>query len=274
MNLDPSRYYKESGKVNSNSVIGVILIVLTITLGIGWIYGFLSYYYPFPVYSVLLVIGYAAIVGYSMYLSVRLFKIRNQKFVSRLSLVLGFAAFYIAWIWFMTVEQGYFVWNPVTIVQAITIKVEWWGVYIFWVLEAGLIMFVMWFSVTSEVVEPFCEPCSKWIKPTLEVSNLEPINQQLLIEGLKRNNFDYLMHLRKINDTAHKQSRVKLYSCNFCGEENYLTIEQVFVVIQKNKKPKEDYCLNIEGNLKVNRREMDTLLKWGENCSIVQKNET
>ena len=263
MNSNIERYYKESGKVNSGSVIGVIVIVLFVTIGIGWVYGYLSYYWPFPVYSVFMVIGYVSIVGYSMYLSVKLFKIRNQNFVSKLSLILGGTAVYIAWVWFITTDQSHFVWNPITMVQIIREQESlWWGTYVSWVLELVLTLVVMWFSVTSEIVEPFCEPCNKWIKSNNEVNHLEPPNRDILITEVEEHNYDYLKNLRKINDTAHDQTRVKLFNCKSCNESNYLTIEQVYVVIQKNGKPKEDTRHNIVGNLKVKQKDMDMLIQW------------
>jgi hypothetical protein len=245
-------FYKPSGQMSSNGSIFTILLNLLFAFIAGFLYSTIIYYNPFVYVNFLLTIGFGLSVGLLNRLMIRVGHNRNKKDQLILAGAGGFMALYIHWASFMLIidYQGvpslgnYFanVWyfiNPVNFFHAMGVinKFGLWSIFgitfkgfglaLFWLFEAFIILFLSVSAVYKANILPYSEKFGMWYPKFTLYNDFQSVSAaKAVTEELAKTPYEFINNLAK--GWGNRHAKIHIY---YLKEElqQYLSIENIFM---------------------------------------------
>ncbi|MDP4088167.1 MAG: hypothetical protein Q8930_02710 [Bacillota bacterium] len=244
-------YYKHEGGINPAGIISSLLFGTIAAVVGSFIYSYAIAYIPFVYLNFLICIGFSALVGYAVAIGAKKGKIRNANLVFILAVLAGLLAEYAQWvtwlfayskqgIWTMSLSEMKF-WLSIILEEgAWSFKgtvVTGTPLLIIWLIEGAVIIFFGAFIARSEIAEtPFCERCYQWVESKVKLPNIQMIAPVSVIKGqMEAGDFSSLLAAPRSNSGDARYLQVILSRCNSCTSSNFLTLNLVELVKNKNK---------------------------------------
>lgn len=273
----PSLYYEESGKVPPVGPVVVLLGGSIAAAVLSFIYAYATSYIPFIYLNFLLTIGLGAAAGIGAAKGAYFGKVRNQKVVVALAIVLAFVACYFAWVFTIYIWMGasIFIFNPASLWEIIQMAAEEgvWSLkgstptgaalYTVWTVEAGIMIgMATMSSLGSYTAEPFCESCNEWTKEVELTNRLgHPEDFGAFVQALETKNFDALLTLRNVDAGEPIHLKVDILDCSSCTKVHYLRITLIAAVVGDDGKVEEKSTIIID-NLSIDAKTHQELKIW------------
>ena len=263
-----STKYEHSGNSGHGFMV-IPLVAIPATLLLSVVYGYVCVYNPFAgKISFLIPVGYGIAIGYCILRAVILSKCRNKNAVYAISIGMGVFALYCGWAAFIyaligrsggaggpTLAQVYLspvaLWN---IALAIN-NTGWYSVFggtpsgiilwIFWVLEAGIIIVCTVLLPLTTLQKVFCETCDNWCDEKEDIARFEVSPDRKLMDRVKGGDLLALAELRMSPAGSRLFLRVDSQRCKSCQDTATFAVKKVSM--QPNKEGKleasaEDIC--------------------------------
>ncbi len=176
MNKAAFPQYKLSGNFSPNGLLWPIGFGLGAVIVLGALYALATYFIPFIYILFLFTIGCGAGVGALTGRGLTKGHVRSRTVALTLGLVMGIAAAYFEWIFWLYLDSGRWIWGPVQVIHELKILGEHgvWSLkqwtptgnvlYGIWALEAAVIIgmsaLIARDSLDDEI---YCEHCKKWL---------------------------------------------------------------------------------------------------------------
>jgi hypothetical protein len=97
------------------------------------------------------------------------------------------------------------------------VNLGYFGSYVYWLVDAGMVLGVAWIFPRLAARKPFCARCSHW-KSEHALAVLDPAWQRTVFEAVRQGEL-----LRLLEGAGHRGTEhlsLKLSSCDFCGEDS------------------------------------------------------
>jgi hypothetical protein len=178
----PGTTYKSSNKFHKGfSVLG-LLIGIVFGIGIGWLYGLISFYNPLIYINFLILIGAVLGVAFSGMITKHIGKSRNMVVDMVTVFFIGFFSWYSSWVYFYADQKSlgfgesllrfgevikyaidYASFHVMTVGRAGRggIPVPGGVMFLFYVIELGALMVPVWMARKHYLTSYFCEGCNK-----------------------------------------------------------------------------------------------------------------
>lgn len=246
---NPTLYYRHSGKVPLASPLIVFCIGALGAAVLSGAYGYAMRYIPLVYFNFLITIGFGAIMAIILTMAGKGAKIRNDRFMMIIGLLIGLLARYlslIVWI-FAFSEQKYLVFSPAKVFSVLQYAASTglWSIrgwtpktflWVIWAVESLIIVGIPFLASGS--LEPFCEICGKWVTGTYEITHLQNVqNFDEIKSHMEKGDFSRLLELKPATPPLVVFLNIILSFCEGCNDNCYLSI--VKTVISKDKKGKE-----------------------------------
>jgi hypothetical protein len=278
--LLPHLKYKPSGKGSIGLFLLVSIVLLPLLAVLPFAYAYLIWYIPIPYVLAIVALVFGIALGYSFNWLVRLVKSRNAKWVAYITLVLANVLHYVGWcVWldlFLNSSQTISIDHPKVPFSSITPSVTDWyqlrdlilnpsyvfstvfdlartgyytifswqptgfWLYLFWIIEACLVLFFAVVLPMAETKKPFSEKLNKWYpNKVYTIGFLHDINQ--FVQALNAQDFTALSSLQSTHaDQDH--ALLTLY---------YLPNEEAFISISN-----QDRKVNEKGKFETKSTEI------------------
>ena len=278
-------YYRQSGRIGFRGPVVMALGGLAGTIGIGAIYGyFLGWMHGYEEWWVQLFMelvlpvfygfGVGAIVG----LAARLGKVRNGAFVGWFGAAVGWVFWLLAWSEHSYVSPLSEYWWFSAIAElageGIVYDEDWTAqgaiLYVWWTVEAVLIVFFSWvmaWAMVDASEHTFCEACEEWAEDIYWSPDLETLG------GVKRFQAeleaDPLGRLLAIPPAKPRVpgrfSRIRIQACPSCG--NFFTLDVQKIKRWRNKEGEEESSQTVlVDNLLIDKPTYDALARHFPNA--------
>ena len=245
--MQPSLYYRHSGKVGPLAVPYILGFGLAGAFILGPVYAYVDYFIPIIYLNLVACVFYGVIIGMLVGAGAKRGKVRSESVAVLGGLLVGLIALYVAWVfWFRAASEGRFMtfWPP-TLWEAIR-EVNARGVwrlrgsvvkgttlYIAWIAEAltivGSSALVAYLSTPDE---PFCEGCDSWIKDKRLVSPLQVIADPKAFRArLERGEYEEIIALRPVPAGDPSFTSLELLHCSKCRQSFFLTAKETTITI-------------------------------------------
>jgi hypothetical protein len=242
------RYYKPSGAVPFAGTILMQLFGAAAACVLGGLYAAANYYSPSVLLTGFAVLVFGAGVGFAVNLGARLGKVRNPGFILLLGTATGILAWYLAWVFYISLyfhklaQMGVWLWNPVDIFHMMGVFAEegiwswksWtptgWVLYGFWAAEAlCVVLLALVVSVANDT--PYCDPCNSWTKPEKDVAHFALADPAQLKSDLEEERYEVLDKLHAQGADPADCLKAVLHTCPQCEDSDYLTINHARLVV-------------------------------------------
>ena len=250
-------YYQPSGKSSGAGILILLVGGLVAAVVLGAIYAYATHFIPFIYISFLLTMGYAFAMGWVVNQLTKMGKIRNPSLVMWASIIIGIVAVYSAWVFWFHAALGVLFVNPMDVLgaqQVLGLTGAWsigsfaptgTTLYAFWGVEAAIIAIGTWLSSQNQVLEPFCEPCEKWLETKKEVTNLSLSEAPTeLLKSLEAGSVDDLLKLKKTEDSAY--TKISLKDCPSCKVTTLMDLGIAEIVVDNEGKASEKVSMLME----------------------------
>lgn len=235
--------YTHSGKVGLAPLVVPVVGVLAALIG-ALLYAYISVYSPVVgVVTILVLLGFAFVVAFSVGLAGKLAKARNAGLMALLGGGVGLVAVYASWAAFLAVviakfseegpTPGYldFLLNPLAVWEAMKLINEsgWFSVsgstpsggvlWLFWGVEGVVIMAggVMG-GVSSISGEVFCEGCGAWAEEVEPPARFEVPEDEALIREIGEGSTSALASLPASDPVLGAVFEVTVHQCESCQD--------------------------------------------------------
>ncbi|MEM6771097.1 MAG: hypothetical protein AAF597_10970 [Bacteroidota bacterium] len=280
---NPERYYQESGAINGIGVITLLGIGLVAAAVLGAVYGYATYYIPLIYLNFFICLFFGIGVGKAVGKASIWGKVRNSKAMMGISLIIGLAAWYFAWVFWLNAfsEHESFMWNPAEIYSMTSLfamlgiyEIFGWtptgvALYVIWAIEAVIIIGGTFLSALGAMGrQPFCEESGDWTQESIVSSRLEPVvNPQDMITRLESHDMGPVTDLKLVDHNDRVRTKVTLYASKDSSMgSKYLTVDQVVVSYDDEGKAEENETAIVE-NLILNSGDYATLQEWRKTLS-------
>jgi hypothetical protein len=243
------RYYRSSGAVPVTGTLILLLGGLVAILPVAFVYALLQYYIPVEKLKVLITVFYAAAVGGFVKQFSQVGAIRSRGFSALVGFVLGVAAAYSAWLWYLFKMSD---WNlqaltldPVTLLDTLKDLANR-GIWVrkgkplsstelfaFWGLEAASVIITAT-VMAAQKKPPYCEACRRWTQPNGGMRL--PLTEAFRLRvDLEEERYDELPKLAGQQHSEEGAILANVNSCPACDESHFLTLSEVKVVRTKKE---------------------------------------
>ncbi len=173
-----ARYYRHSGNFEPIGLILMLVYGVVGAVGGAFIYGYATHYIPLVIITLVLTVGFGAILGVVVGMGAKTGKVRNMPVLVAFSAFAGVTAVYAQWVVFLHLklpaELGWMTspadmqtWMSVMAATGIWEVFDWTptggALYAFWGVEAAVIaggaVLVPWATISDL---PFCEKTGEW----------------------------------------------------------------------------------------------------------------
>jgi hypothetical protein len=264
-----SKKYEPSGNPGRGyPFIALIAIPGTILLSI--VYGYICVYNPFAgKISFLIPIAYGVGVGYCVERAIIWGKCRSKSVVYGAGIAFGFVALYFGWASFLygllqnSGSSGQnpglidIMLSPIAICQtaASISSTGWYSVFgmtptgivlwIFWILEAAIIIFCTVAVPYTALQKVFCENCNQWCEAKEDIARFEIASDKAVMDRIGSGDLIALADLRMSPAASQNFLRVDTQRCKSCLDTATFAIKKVS--IKKNAEGKletdaDDVC--------------------------------
>lgn len=252
--MNQSKYYQESGEVNPLNIVFGTILLLVLTLILGYVYALLVYYIPFIYVNLIITIGLGIGLAMSNRIVWRFIKNRSSKGRLILAVVSVLFVTYFQWTAFLDslvfgrfpmpleyLELATWIFRPAEFFGLIGQVYEngTWGIGFMGGTISGFVLGVVWFveigltalPTVSAMLDyqspPFSENLQKWYpKFTLNRDFESMASKNMVEEKLDTGVLEMLKDLGE--GPAMKHSKMHVYYLE--GEANqYLSIDRIFV---------------------------------------------
>ncbi len=234
-------YYQPDSKAPPLGIAICLFLAIAIGLIGGLIYAYASWYNPFVYIQIIITGGFGLLIGFTMDWGFKWGKVRGFMNQKLLALLAALIAFYCAWaIWeALVLEQSPFslllhpvqVWKTSRIFNMLGL----WSIagdtpvtgillYVFWALEAAIIIGVAFFKADES--RPFSVAGNNWAKETKLFSRLPMADPTAFKKALEEKNYDALLALER-GDEATNHTKLIMYDCE--GSDDYFLHAQLVV---------------------------------------------
>lgn len=244
-------YYKHEGIFNPLGIIPAFLFGAVAAAVLGFIYSFLIIKIPFVYINMFICMGYSLAIGYAVAVGAKKGRIRNANLVFILALLVGLLAEYIQWQAWIFVQNDYELWlmSPSELINCLSVILEIgsWSIkgnvvngiplLIVWVIEGGIIVLFGAFEARSIIEEtPYCERCQEWVEGKIKLPYIQiAVPLGVIKNQLENGDFNSLLTAPRSNPDDIRYLEVTLSRCSSCTTSNYLNLNFVEKVKNKNK---------------------------------------
>jgi len=245
--MQPSLYYRHSGKVGRLAVPYMLGFGLAGAFILGPVYAYVDYFIPIIYLNLVATVSYGAVIGMLVGIGAKRGKVRSDLVALLGGLLVGIIALYVAWVfWFRAASEGRFMtfWPPTLweAIKEINARGVWrihsnivkgTTLYIAWIAEAltiaGTSALVAYLTTPDE---PFCEGCDSWIKDKQVVSPLQVIADPKAFRArLERGEYEEVIALRPVPPGDPSFTSLELLHCSKCRQSFFLTAKETTITI-------------------------------------------
>ena len=244
MSENTDRYYKSSGRIPFFGTVLMLGLGTLVALLSSFVYAVISRYNPIIYIQMFVTLGFGAVMGKAVNSVGHTMKVRNRFFAVLISMVIGMLGMYFAWVWYIYMLANWdlnsLIFEP-TVTWAILQELAENGIweikggkptgialYGFWLLEAGIVLF-MCYVTGAETSVPFCEECNCWTekRDALSIAKADPA---LITAAMEDEQYDILPPLAAGEIHLADYMSVFCYTCPHCEDSSYLTVSSVVTV--------------------------------------------
>ncbi len=260
----PSRYYAPGGAVPMLGTLMMQVLGLISAFVLAVIYAAVSHYNPYIFLNFIAMGIFGAGVGFTVYFGAKIGKVRNPMFIGVIGLVIGLAAMYFAWVYYLYFSiLPIVIWDPRWIfegMKAISEQGLWelfswrptgWALYGLWSIEALVVVLICLGAAASNTT-PFCEYCNLWTKKKDDAASLGLTDFGVLTQELEAERYEVLDQLAKQPMIPTNCIKLAVHSCPNCEDSDYLDVIHSHLEVDSdgNKTTEEDVMIQ---NLRIPR---------------------
>lgn len=203
----------------------------------GGIYGIFCQLNPLPILNCIGVVFVAVIVGKTVRNQLFVGRVRDRRVDCVVAGIVGCIAIYCAWSTHVATAQKLdaLLLTPTDLLRAIgqladnasapgsKASFSGWVLYAFWILEAAALLV---FSISPAFFEeiPFCEPCNRWTRTTIENLPVPLFDPQALRQDLEAERYEPLINAICVPDDSKDHTQVTVMVCPQCSASNFLKV--------------------------------------------------
>ncbi|HIB67230.1 MAG TPA: hypothetical protein EYO33_19515 [Phycisphaerales bacterium] len=255
-----SQYYKLSGRFSPAGLAIALGLGVTGAVMSSAVYAYVMAWIPLVYFLILFVFGYSMLMGMLASLALRIGKVRNSAVGALVGLIIGVAALYWSWVFWILAEssQEVFIWAPDQLwaaIQYLGDKGVWsikgatpTGVvlFAFWAVEAAAIVGMSaWSGFKAASNNAFCEKCDCWMEDGVPLGFFSVSPDANGLKGdLEAGRLDRLKALSGVTPDESHHTIVSLEDCAKCQGHKLLTLtERVITFDDKGNQQNKDTVL-------------------------------
>ena len=282
--MNSINFYKPEKNANLLFLLVWIILMLSITISLSYLYCLSSLYMPIIYFSVLITCFYGLSIGYLVRFTSKIFRITSKRDIVYLSIFCGVISIYASWVAYLTSLEGpsysnsifdsyltnsdYWL-NPFLLFEIMNniSKVGLWEIFgtgtpvtgtllwIVWIAEALILIFAPLLAIKSYQVAPFSARSNKWYKKFILNDQFNTIiNIDKTLSELAQNP-EKTMNNFSIGET----NRHSIVSIHYLREESkqYLKIDNV----RYDRKGKLIHKKTAINNLEISTQSAESIIK-------------
>lgn len=260
----PPQAYVRSGIVPISGAFWCLTLSALIIPVLAFFYALVIEWIPLIYVSVVATLVYGFVAGLVVGVLWKMNNIRSLLFYRFAFLLFFVYAMYLYWAMSIWAKDGFAhgltVFDPEVILAfgrrlfdegswgfSKNAPVKGWFLVAFWIAEALLIASVMYFVITSDADQPFCESCQQWTETEKGVAMFHATGREPEWDRLRSGDYSALTQLPILMSKQPEYVRVDVATCPKCSASNFLTVQHV-----KVKKDDEGGETKTETNLLTN----------------------
>lgn len=259
-------YYKESGIASPISIFLVMISSFFSIILLSFFYSLGIAHLPIIYFNFLLAIGFGFSISFVSRIFTIIFKLRNRKKTIIITIILAIIAIYLQWVSYLFIisfnhiDFNLFIKNTglflhifsrpdLVLIEIINInRIGLWGIgtsginirgivlWLIWIVEAGIIVFIAWNNFRQFNILPFSEKDSKWFKKEVIDFDFEHIAfKKKFVESFGLNSIETINELKRGDGLRH--SKITMFTSD-TESKNIITIDNI-IVTQRGKGKKD-----------------------------------
>lgn len=236
----------------------------------GGIYGVLSQLNPLTILNMIGTLFVAVLVGKTVRTQLFIGRVRDRRVDCVIAGIAGCVAMYVAWSTYIATayKLDSLLLTPLELLRGISQLAEnvgtpeakksftGWMLYASWFLEAAS-MLVLCISPAFFEEIPFCEPCNRWTRTSIEKLPLPLFDPQTLRQDLEAERYQPLIDAICEPDVLKDHTQVTVMVCPQCSASNFLKV----ALRQTSPDQKRVKYTSVVHWLKLDQSTMESLLK-------------
>lgn len=248
--------YSPSGIVPLRGAILTMLVAFSAAIIGGIVYAFAFWWISIGILRILLALGFAVTLGFTIAAAARGGKVRSPTFVTIIALLAVIVTLWIYWGAYDWARHGpragVAAWSPGGLIaqgQDLFENGSWairrsvikgWLLVVFWVVEALTIGFIVVASASVDAQRPFCETCLEWSESTSNLMRLQGTGTEPAFQEVLAGDLTALGVCEPAPHGSREYVRLDLASCPKCEHSSFVSLYAVKVTKDKKGNDKTE----------------------------------